>query len=747
MGSVDFYYACHTYNQWYVLNTDTISVPISTGTIMINQTGMALCFRREVQKVAVTIPAQCTATLYSGTQNAVNNANIDVYGYLASSDVGIVASTGVPNSYIFSDDNTQGNSQWKLTYSNTTNSSVTIYLYNKQTSAANVHRFSTIYYYGQPLSDAPLTWSLGTTYTLSSFSTSATTRSVAVTAAANKTCRITATVPAHSIVTFHSESTSGNPIGFLNPTTAVDIDGTTGNPTAYSHMNDNTSSLTNPSDWQFVYDNSSGTSNVTVYIYHRATATNTQISSTIYGVCRYIATSWSIGNTYTMPSLSSTGYSTAQISVACLSGKVARITLTMPAYSTMTLYSSTVDSVDVIGYATNSAIAINSSTGAPNNQTNIVAQDDDSGPTLRQWKFKLINNSSSAVTRYIYHRCYNISQECNSTIYVESTAGNGWTYAYKGQGGSFSWTNSNSTQTATFDLTTAANEVGVVYYPIPQYSTLTVYPTTTSNIDTLGFLYVNTDSPTYQTVYSYGGAPVNYTMVDDDSHGNGQWQLSYTNTSPTHSIYLFIYTRAKAVNTATTQTLNATLTTTVPNWTLGNTYAFTLPTQATGTAVQYADITIRPNTVTRIALSIAPTTSISFTTTLFSQDYSDRPYIIGYVANSTSSIDPETGKPATVNLTVNYNGPGRSAHFTYHNNNSSQTVTFYVYLRNYFHGRTDSGGFVIEYWPHATIPNQLSSSHVKVYNGTSWVDAVPKLYNGTSWVDLGDTIYDGSSWI
>lgn len=705
-----------------------------------------IIFRRQVQKIAVTIPAQCTATFYPGMMNLQNSSSVDSVGYLSTSDVAINTSTGVPTSYLFTDDNTHGNNQWELTYVNNTNSSVVVYLYNKPKSTSNIHLDGTIYHYGQEASSAPATWTLGTTYTLSSFSTSYLTRSIAVTTEANTTSRITATVPAHSIVTFHSESTSGNPIGFLNPTTAVAIDGTTGNPTTYTSMNDNTSSLTNPLDWQFVYDNSTGTSNVTVYIYHRATAINTQISSTIYGVCKYIATSWSLGSTYTMPSLSSTGYSTAQINVACLSGKVARIALTMPAYSTMTLYSATVDSVDVIGYATNSAIAVNSSTGEPNSQSNILAKDDNSGPTYHQWKFKLINNSSSAVTRYIYHRCYNISQECNSTIYVESTAGNGWTQAYKGQGGSFSWTNSNSTQTATFDLTTAANEVGVVYYPIPQYSTLTVYPTTTSNINTVGFVYVNTERPQYQTVYAYGGAPVNYMTADDDSHGNGQWQLSYTNTSPTHSVYLFIYTRAKAVNTATTQTLNATLTTVVPNWTLGNTYAFTLPTQATGTAVQYADITIRPNTVTRIALTIAPTTSISFTTTLFSEDYSDRPYIVGYVANTTSSIDPETGKPATVNLTVNYNGPGRSAHFSYHNNGSS-TVTFYVYIRNYFHGRTDKGGFVIEYWPHATIPNHLSSSHVKVYNGTSWVDAVPKLYNGTSWVDLGDTIYDGSSWV
>ncbi len=40
-----------------------------------------------------------------------------------------------------------------------------------------------------------------------------------------------------------------------------------------------------------------------------------------------------------------------------------------------------------------------------------------------------------------------------------------------------------------------------------------------------------------------------------------------------------------------------------------------------------------------------------------------------------------------------------------------------------------------------------STNTVRVYNGSSWVTAVPYVYNGSSWVAASARVYNGSSWV
>lgn len=172
LGTVNVYYACHTYNQCYVLNTETISVTKTQPgqSIMIDQTPQSICFKREVRKIAATIPAYCKATFYTADINIIyaSSTYVDNYGYLSTSDVGI-STGGVPTNYQVYNDQGGGNSQWKITYTNITSSPVVVYLYSRCYSVSgNVNRGSALFYYGEDASAILASgwsyWNGGSTY-------------------------------------------------------------------------------------------------------------------------------------------------------------------------------------------------------------------------------------------------------------------------------------------------------------------------------------------------------------------------------------------------------------------------------------------------------------------------------------------------------------------------------------------------------------------------------------------------------
>lgn len=283
IGSVPVYYACHNYNQYYILNTENITVTKSTGTVMINQTGLNLCFKREVQKIAATIPAQCVATFYSGNVNVVTNANVDVYGYLNGTSVNISESTGTPTSYSMSDDNSQGNGQWRFTYTNTTNSAVTVYLYSRDSS--NVNRYATIYYYGEAINSGSSGWSLSPTVyskVIPKFHGVSTT-TVSVTCAAGQVARIPLEIPAYSSIRIYSVTTGNTDVYGYVSSTQQDVNSSTGAPLVSTDI------VTQDDDGngnrQYNMTVVGGALNVVNYIYHRCYSQTATCNSTIYVVC------------------------------------------------------------------------------------------------------------------------------------------------------------------------------------------------------------------------------------------------------------------------------------------------------------------------------------------------------------------------------------------------------------------------------------------------------------------------------
>jgi len=113
------------------------------------------------------------------------------------------------------------------------------------------------------------------------------------------------------------------------------------------------------------YTNTSDELFVNICIFHRCLSISDTFSGSIVGVCTFNSSGWSLGNTYTMPSFSTTGSSTKSVSVSCSSYKVARVKATVPANSTVRFYSTSTSNRDVYGYLTNTATGVNSSSGAP----------------------------------------------------------------------------------------------------------------------------------------------------------------------------------------------------------------------------------------------------------------------------------------------------------------------------------------------------------------------------------------------
>lgn len=581
-----------------------------------------------------------------------------------------------------------------------------------------------------------MAYTLGNTYTMAAFSSTNQTKTITVTYAAAKVARIAITVPAGKQITAYStvSGTQTDTYGYLCSGATSSFSGR--NPSGVTILTQNDDS-NGSSQWRFTYANS-GSSAVTWYIYHMGYSESTAGATNVITVTTSDA--WLLGNTYTMPTLSTTGATKTSVSVSCAANRVARITVTVPAHSRTKFYCTTTNNVDTYGYCTQSAYAIVATSGAPNGT--ILSQNND-GNGNRQWLITITHSGDSATTLYIYHRAYAQGTACSSVIYAECSVGTAWTYRLIGSGGSITANVTQSVTLTTSSTSVAANEVAVFYYQVPPYTTVTLYPTTTSNVDTVGF---------YMTGYysvSAQGLPNTYAAMDDNTHGSSQWQLTYTNPSTVLSQTIYVYTRAKNTNTATTQILNAQVTSTMPNWTLGNTYNYTV-SGASGSNTYISGLSVAANRVIRIALTIPAYSTVKVTSALFSSDSgvgdTYRPYVVGYISRTADSVDTSTGAPTNVASTNNYSGPGNSTQLVW-NNNTNAAVTRYFYMRDYFHGRTDTGGYQVEVWTYGgTIPQGLGGSHMQVYNGSAWVAAIPQVYNGSSWVSAQDTLYNGSSW-
>lgn len=153
-GTTYIYYAIHNYNEYYTLGTENITISSATApgqTIQINQTAQKICFRYEVRKVAVSVPAMSKSTFYIEDKNITNQSSyVTNYGYLNSlNNVGIIISSGAPTEYILYNYNGHGNSQWQLTFLNLGTTAKTVYLYDRPNTTNNAHRGSTLFYYSE----------------------------------------------------------------------------------------------------------------------------------------------------------------------------------------------------------------------------------------------------------------------------------------------------------------------------------------------------------------------------------------------------------------------------------------------------------------------------------------------------------------------------------------------------------------------------------------------------------------------
>lgn len=251
---------------------------------------------------------------------------------------------------------------------------------------------------------------------------------------------------------------------------------------------------------------------------------------------------WSLGNTYTLSSFASSGTSTRTVNVTCGMGQVARINISMPAYSSFTLSVSTTDNVDVYGYLVTSAVDVDSATGAP--LSNITGSDDNTGGN-GQWRMTY-STTTSARSYYIYHRCNSLSDTCNSVISVTCTVSQ-WTIL---DGYSMPALQPYGTSTASVSVSCAAMQTARIPIVVPANSTV-VLSSSGTTIDTYG--YLNGSSVNINTST---GAPVSYIYYNDNYNGSNQWHIEYTNgTSADQTLY--IYHRSYNGTQANTATITA----------------------------------------------------------------------------------------------------------------------------------------------------------------------------------------------
>lgn len=212
-----------------------------------------------LSRVQVDVPPYAMMTFYSA-----ESGNADLFGYLCSSATPTInAMTGaVTTAVISSDDNSQGNSQWKLTYDNSINgTAVTVYIFTKHKTAGTASS-GTIY--GQAVVRIP-NWALGSTGTLANSGQIGVFTSSSYTLNTEKTNRYTFNVPARSYFKIHSEFPYDT-VGYIGEATST-INVGSGAPEVYVSTDD-ASFPVGTSQFELLYMNKTN-SNKTIYIFVR----------------------------------------------------------------------------------------------------------------------------------------------------------------------------------------------------------------------------------------------------------------------------------------------------------------------------------------------------------------------------------------------------------------------------------------------------------------------------------------------
>jgi hypothetical protein len=143
---------------------------------------------------------------------------------------------------------------------------------------------------------------------------------------------------------------------------------------------------------------------------------------------------------------------------------------------------------------------------------------------------------------------------------------------------------------------------------------------------------------------------------------------------------------------------------------------------------------VRTNTVTTPTIPTAPT-SFSANTSTFGQ------IGLSWAAPSSNGGSAITGYRLRTGTTLGsgtllYEGAGTS--YTHTGLNPYTDYSYNITAFNAVGQSTSTTG--------ATLTAKTMGGICKVWNGSSWVVALPKVWNGTSWVDAQARIWDGSQW-
>ena len=759
IGSVPVYYACHNYNQYYVLNTESITVTKSTGTVMINQTGLSNCFKRQVQKIAATIPAQCLATFYSGNTNVETGANIDVYGYSASTSVGISESTGAPTSFLTSDDNSQGNGQWKLTYSNTTNSAVTIYLYSKTSSNAN--RFATIYYSGEAISSG--SWSeVAATLNVPTSAGNYATTSIS-TLGAGKYLNATFTPAVTGTYQCWSRF-AGDAYMFIGPTT-MSVSNTNGAVTGATTLNDDGAnnafgsgnygsnqpfceiSLTANTTYRMVIRHYSSTSSPTssigagtVYIglkiWHRAQnmSSSTSLTSFTAGTPKtLVASAGDIANGtyYIYPFTVDT---TGQYYIASGTGTI---------------------SGDTYGFisTTQSWIAALTGTTRTLRSGNILASDDDGNTSVASNQYKITVNLDAGTTYYLYHMGYNTSSTSSGNpITVTLVSG--------GSGVNKAYIASGSLSSSTWISAGMDYPAYVIGKGTPENTVLNPQSINTINF-VLSYTPTGTELGSWDASEDVDGSITAYALADGKT-------LVVAKTSNSSDK---IYYKDGSTCVLTTHMYNVTNITGCSNIdTSGVGWFYYTLTEYSGTSVPSGIENWDVSSATHFDGFFWNCTGLTNIVLYWNTASAVNMSGLFYNCSSAQNIQiPNLDTRHCTNLGNMFEFCRRTrsitvgSYFTRMGSGSTNLTNFPNPAA--FYGTVPAGSVVIDKWRNTTtnveytydnIPNLTAATYVlygdapeyhsvwKLYNGTEWVIVYPQVYNGSSWVPLKGMAYDAT---
>jgi len=215
------------------------------------------CAAAEVARIEVTVPAKATVVFYS-------TSSTDTYGYLSDRSTSSFTSSGAPtpsgSSVNLSNDDGNGNTQWKISYTNSSTSSITLYIYHRCYSIGNT--CSSIIYGECDI----ILWHLGNTYTMPAFpthlgpnDTSIQNSTINVSCGQYEVVRITINILPYTKVKMYSSTTNNiDTYGYLaEPSTITGAFTSDGHPLTSSIVSDDNSA--GNGQWRIIYDNTSDT--------------------------------------------------------------------------------------------------------------------------------------------------------------------------------------------------------------------------------------------------------------------------------------------------------------------------------------------------------------------------------------------------------------------------------------------------------------------------------------------------------